>query len=65
MGDYSTVPTHIKCAIDSLLHAHALANMHAVSRRKETAQSALDWFATIEASIQSARSELEELTKNA
>jgi hypothetical protein len=56
----STASLHIQSAIEMLLHAHALANMHRVNGRAETAKSALDWFDKIEWQIKTAKEELAE-----
>jgi hypothetical protein len=53
---------HIQCAIESLIHAHALANMYTINGRSETAKSTLGWFERIERSIKEAREALEEAT---
>lgn len=50
-------------AMNSILSAYALANMHRVSGRKETAQAALDWFDNIELQIKLARQDLEKSVK--
>jgi hypothetical protein len=58
INQMSFAATHIQCAIESLLHAHALANKYAVNGREHTAKSAIDWFDRIEKSIKAAKEDL-------
>lgn len=52
---------HIQNMMESLISAHALANMYRVSNNKETLQYVEDWVPRIESSLNSLKREIEYL----